>query len=129
MRLITIVLALMVGVVGMMMVAHHAQTALGESGQAVLAEFDTLPQSLTGGVVSTDTAGEYLVAGLATGCILLIACCALGLALLTIRAWRADLFRRLGRVAQPLRAVILATPMALTPAIPPDLVALSISRR
>ena len=127
MRLVTIFLAVTMVVLGAL-AAHQAQTAQAATSHAVLAELDAAPQPLAGSGGSSDIAGEHLMVGLATGCIVLIACCTLGLALLSARAWRADLFRRLSAIAQPLRAVIGATPTALTPAARPSLVALSISR-
>ncbi len=126
MRLVTILLVLMLGALAML-AAHHAQTTPAETSHAVLAEYDTSPQPIAGNGGTTNTAGELLVVGLATGCIVLIACCTLGLAL-SARAWRADLFRRPSSVAKPLRAVIGGNPTALTPAARPNLVALSISR-
>lgn len=125
-RLVTILLVLMLGALAML-AAHHAQTAQAETSHAVLAEYDTSPQPLADNGGTTDTAGEGLVVGLVTGCIVLIACCALGLAL-AARVWRADLFRQLGSVATALRTLIRANPTALTPAACPSLVALSISR-
>lgn len=125
MRLVTVLLVLMLGILAMV-AAHHAQTAQGEASHAVL-EYDTTSQLLAGNGGSSDIAGEHVVAGLATGCIVLIACCALGLAL-AARVWRADVFRQLSSVAKPLRANIGASLTALTSAARPNLIALSISR-
>lgn len=127
MRLVTAVLALMLVVLGVL-AAQHAQTSQGEIGHTVLMELEVAHQPLTavGGAVS-DTAGELLTFGLVAGCIVLIICCALGLALLAARAWRAEPFRRLGRAVQLFRAMVGG-------AIPagggarPSLIALSISR-
>jgi|GEM_PF-1203477 hypothetical protein len=128
MRLVTIILALMMVLLGVL-AAHHAQTAQGEAGHAIVAEFETAHQPLAAGGAAPDIAAEHLAVGLAAGCIVLIACCALGLALLASRAWRADLFRRPSTVAQQLRTVILgAASTTLTTISRPSLVALSISR-
>lgn len=130
MRLVTIILALMLVVLGVL-AAQHAQTAQGGTGHTVLTELDTAHQPLAVGVGSTssDIAGAHIAIGLATGCIVLIVCCALGLALLAARAWRADLFRRLSGATQLLRAIIVgATPGAVADRGRPSLIVLSISR-
>lgn len=127
MRFVTILLILMVGVLGIL-AAHHAETMQTDPGHAVLAELDTAHQPAAAGSASPEIAGEHIAIGLATGCIVLIAGCALGLALLAGPTWRAALSRRLSAVAQPLRAVIGASTTALNSAARPSLVALSISR-
>lgn len=123
MRLITILLAVAMVVLGAL-AAHHAQTVQGETSHAVLVELDTATQPLAGSGGPPDSPGEHLAAGLVTGCMVLIAC----LALVAARAGRGDLFRRLSWVADPLRAVTGVTPPAPTFAARPDLIALSISR-
>lgn len=132
MRLVTIILALMLVVLGVL-AAQHAQTAQGGTGHTVLTELDTAHQPFAVGVgvgsTSSDIAGAYIAVGLATGCIGLIVCCALGLALLAARAWRADLFRRLSGATQLLRVIIVgATPGAVAGRDRPSLIVLSISR-
>lgn len=126
MRLVTILLAVTMVALGAL-AAHHAQTAQGDVSHSTVAELGTSSQPLAASGGAPAVAGERFMVGLATGCIVLIACCTLGLAL-AARVWRADLFRRLGSVANPLRTVIGANPTALTPATCPSLVALSISR-
>ena len=127
MRLVTIVLALMLVVLGVL-VAHHAQAAQGETGHAVLAEPVTAHQPLgADGGASPAVAAERIAVTLATGCIVLIVCCALGLALLAARAWRMDLIRGLSAASPSLRTAIISA-TALTSVPRPSLVALSISR-
>lgn len=131
MRLVTIVVALLLVLLGVL-AAHHAQTAQGEPGHAVLTELATAHQPLAPdhGAGSFDGSAENIAMGLATGCIVLVVCCALGLALLVARAWRADLFRRLGRATQVLRAIItiVASPAPFGGRAGPSLIVLSISR-
>lgn len=128
MRLFTVILAVTMVLLGAL-AAHHVQAAQGETGHAVVAELDTVPPPLAGIGGSPDSVGEHLVLGLATGCIVLIACCTLGLALLAARAWRAERFRRLNGVAQSLCELIIGPPPTTLAAVAqPSLVALSISR-
>lgn len=130
MRLVTIVIALLLVALGVL-AAHHAQTAQGESGHPVLTELTTAHQPIAepdAGVFEI-SAVEQLALGLAAGCIALIVCCALGLALLAARAWRAELSRRLGSAAQLARAIaIAAMPALLGAGARPSLIVLSISR-
>lgn len=129
MRLFTIILAVTMVILGALAAHHHAQVAQGEITQAVIAEFDTAPLPLAERAGSPDSTSEHLMLGLATGCIVLIAYCTLGLALLAARAWRAELLRRLNAVAQSLCALIIGPPpTTLATIAPPSLVALSISR-
>lgn len=130
MRLVTIVVALLLVVLGVL-AAHHAQTAPGETGHPVLTELATAHQPIAAdpGAGPADVSAEHIAMGLATGCIVLIICCALGLAMLAARAWRAELFRRLGSVAQLLHAVIIAVTSAPRGGgARPSLIVLSISR-
>lgn len=128
MRLFTIILAVTMVILGAL-AAHHAQGTQGETNHAVIAELDTNLPPLAASGGSPDSAGEHLMLGLATGCIVLIACFTLGLALLATRAWRAQLFRRLNAVVHALYALIIdAPPTALATVARPSLVALSISR-
>lgn len=126
-RLATIILMLVLGFL-VLFAAHHAQTTQGETSHVVLAEIDNASQPLAGNDASPDIADENLAVGLATGCIVLTVCCALGLALQSVRAWRSDLFRRLNSVAKTVRAITGVSPTALLSAARPSLVALSISR-
>lgn len=128
MRLFTIILAVTMVILGAL-AAHHGQVDRGETSHAVIAELDTAASSLAESAGSPDSASEHLMIGLATGCIVLIVCCTLGLALLAARAWRAGLFRRTNAIAQSLCALIIgAPPTALATVARPSLVALSISR-
>lgn len=130
MRLVTIVVALLLVVLGIL-AAHHAQTTQGESGHPVLTELATAHQPIADSAAGAPeiSAAEHIAMGLAAGCIALIVCCALGFAVLAARAWRAELFRRLGSAAQLLRAtVIAATPALLGAGARPSLIVLSISR-
>lgn len=127
MRLLTVVLAVLLVILGVL-AAHHAQNAGGETGHVVLAEPETahLPLAGDGESWPAIAVGEVAV-GLATGCVVLVVCCALGLALLASRAWRADLFRRLGNAVRFVREAFTVFP-SVTPGARPSLVALSISR-
>lgn len=130
MRLVTIVVALLLVVMGVL-AAHHAQTAQGETGHPVLTELATAHQPIAAGLDAgaSDMSAEHIAMGLATGCIVLIVCCALGLALLAARAWRAELFKRLGSAAQRLQSIIAAAiPAPLGGGARPNLIALCISR-
>lgn len=126
MRLVTIFLILMVGVLGIL-AAHHAETVQTDTSHAVLAGLDIGPQPAVVGDASPEIAVEHIAIGLVTGCIVLIAGCVLGLALLAA-PWRAALSRRLSALAQRLRTVIGASSTALSSAARPNLVAFSISR-
>lgn len=126
-RVVTILLLVMLGILAML-AAHHSQGTQGETSHAVLAELNSASQPVAGNDGSTEVAVEPLVVGLAASCLVLIACCALGLALLTAPAWRAGQLRRLNAVAQAFRAVFIATSTAFTATAGPRLVALSISR-
>lgn len=130
MRLVTIVIALLLVALGVL-AAHHAETAQGESGHPVLAELTTAHQPIAepDAGASEISAVEHFALGLAAGCIALIVCCALGLALLAARAWRAELFKRLGSAAQRLQSIIAAAiPAPLGGGARPNLIALCISR-
>ncbi|HLS13536.1 MAG TPA: hypothetical protein VK095_03400 [Beutenbergiaceae bacterium] len=123
MRLVTILLAVVMVVLGAL-AAHHAQTVQGETSQPVVLEVDAAAQPLAGSGGAPDSPGGHPAAGLVTGCIVLIAC----LALVPARAGRGDLLKRLSWVTDTLRAVIGVTPTGPTFAARPDLIALSISR-
>ncbi len=127
-RLITVVLALMMIGLGVM-AAHHAQTAQSAPGHAVVVELKTAHQPVSAeGHAPPDFIVGDIAVGLATGCIVLIACCALGLALMAARAWRADLFRRLIAAARSLPATIIDAAPGVAGVPRPSLIALSISR-
>lgn len=130
MRLVTIIVVLLVATLGVL-AAQHAQTARGETGHLVSTELATAHQASAlgpdGGV--SESSAEQVAIGLVTGCIVLIVCCALGLALWAARAWRAELSRRLFNATQGL----LATFLSVTRDRPgvtarPSLIVLSISR-
>ncbi len=128
-RLVTTILVLVLVVLGLLAV-HHAQTAQGEFSHTVLAEFDPARQSFAASSgAHPDIAGEDIAVGLVMGCIALIASCALGLALMAARAWRANLFGWLSDVTLPLRVVFIgAGSTAPATVARPSLVALGISR-
>ncbi|MET3768813.1 hypothetical protein ABIB15_001497 [Marisediminicola sp. UYEF4] len=124
----TIILALTMITLGAL-AAQHAQTAQGEASYGLAAELNVDHQQLaSGGAAWSKPAGEVIVVGLATGCIALVASCALGLAMRLGRAWRADLYSRLVSVAKPRREVLVGPTLTMLTTARPSLVALSISR-
>lgn len=127
-RLVTIILALTVITLGAL-AAQHAQTAQGESSYGLAAELNTDHQQLaSGGAAWSETAGEVIAVGLATGCIALVASCALGLAMRAGRTCRADPYSRLVSVAKLPRQVLVGATLTTLTTARPSLVALSISR-
>src|SRR5690625_4202926 len=100
MRLVTILLAVVVVVLGAL-AAHHAQTVQGETSQPVVLEVDAAAQPLAGSGGAPDSPGGHPAAGLVTGCIVLIAC----LALVPARAGRGGLLNRRSWVTEPLPEV------------------------
>lgn len=126
-RLLTTLLALTIVILGAM-AAHHVQAAPTGASHMTIAEANTVPQPLVDGDSSVFFAAEQLAAGVATGCIVLIACCVLGSALISARAWRARLHERISAVARFPTPLIKAPPTALPTAARPSLVVLSISR-
>src|SRR5690554_222014 len=99
-RLLTIIMALMLVVLGAL-AANHAQAAQAETSQSIGAEPDTAHQLTTAdGGAALQGDDTHIALGLATGCIVLIACCAFGLATLSASAWSAHLLRRLGGITQ-----------------------------
>lgn len=132
MRLVTTVVALMLVILAML-AAHHAQTIQEQNGHAVVAELDATHQSVAapGGIgpASVGVEAEQVMIGLATGCLVLIACCALGLALLASRTWRAQLAIGLNSMMRALRIGDFGGRFgAFAGDSRPSLVALSISR-
>lgn len=129
-RLVTIGVTLVL-VMLVVLGVHHVQTSQGESGHPVLTEFGTAHQPVAEPDADAPeiALAEQTAMGQAGGCTALIICGVSGLALLVVGAWRADLFRRLGIAAPPLRAIVIAAaPTALGVGAPPGLIALSISR-
>lgn len=127
-RLLTTLLALTIVILGAL-AAHHVQAAPTGASHMTIAEVNTVPQPLMSGDESVTFAAEQIVAGVTTGCIVLIACCVLGLALISAHAWRARLHERISAVARLIPTLLInAPPTTLPTAARPSLVALSISR-
>jgi len=125
MRLLTVVLALLLVISGTL-AAQHAQTSRSETDHTLLAESNTAHQPPAAEADSAaNTVGEYIAVGLASGCIVIIICCVLGMALL---AGRTLLFKLFVHIWRRVRTNALVAIAAVTPAPRPCLVTLSISR-
>ncbi len=112
--------------------SHHAQVTEDRVAQSTVAELGVVFQALTpAGEASTSAAlsSTQIVGGLAVGCLFLIACCTIGLALIAARVWHGKLPRTPNAI--PLRRdtrILGWTPAGPSTAARPSLVALSISR-
>ena len=130
MRLVTIVVVLLVVTLGVL-AAQHGQTARSEPGHLVFTELSTAHQvsAVDSDAGASESSAEQVAIGLGAGCIVLIVCCALGLALRAARARLAELSRRLANATERLLATFLAV-FRDRPGVTarPSLIVLSISR-
>lgn len=116
--------------------SHHAQVTEDRVAQSTVAELGVVFQALTpAGEASSSSSSSaalsstQIVGGLAVGCLFLIACCTIGLALIAARVWRGKLPRTLNAIPLRRETRILGwTPAGPSTAARPSLVALSISR-
>lgn len=116
--------------------SHHAQVTEDRVAQSTVAELGVVFQALTpAGEASSSSSSSaalsstQIVGGLAVGCLFLIACCTIGLALIAARVWHGKLPRTPNAI--PLRRdtrILGWTPAGPSTAARPSLVALSISR-
>jgi len=123
------VVALLLVLLGVL-AANHAEIVPNESRYTVPSQLVTTypPTTVNLDVIASEFSVGH-VRGLATGCIVLIMCCTVGLALLAAGAWRAELFRRLAHAVQLLQVrSIGAIPARLGGGTRPCLIVLSISR-
>jgi len=131
MRFITIALALVL-VSFSAMAAHLAQTTEDRAGHTAIAAIVVTEQpaatDASFGESSLGATGGLIATGLASGCVVLVLCCVLALALLGARAWRTGGFRLVRAVAPLLRLVVLGLTRAVVASRRPCLIALSISR-
>lgn len=117
--------------------SDHAQVTEDRVAQSTVAELGVVFQALTpAGEASSSSSSSsaalsstQIVGGLAVGCLFLIACCTIGLALIAARVWRGKLPRTLNAIPLRRETRILGwTPAGPSTAARPSLVALSISR-
>lgn len=135
MQLFVMVFSLVLVSMGIL-ASHHAQVTEDRVAQSTVAELGVVFQALTpAGEASSSSSSSaalsstQIVGGLAVGCLFLIACCTIGLALIAARVWRGKLPRTLNAIPLRRETRILGwTPAGPSTAARPSLVALSISR-
>jgi len=129
MKVVTVSLALLLVALGVL-ASHPGQATRDEAGHlagtALVAEQQRIVVDPTTG--TSVAISEEVVIGLATGCVLLAACCALGLALLSARKVIARVLGRLQAPDRSLRIEAVAPTGLFACRRSPSLTVLSISR-